>query len=66
MTYLFVRSAEEAENFLKFIDNPEVEIYSAEEIKAMTVRYNPEFNWAGLKQVMTDYTYANIIGKLVG
>jgi len=64
MTYMFIRSAEEAENFLKFIDNPEVSIYSAEEIKAMTVRYNPDFSWAGLKQVMTDYTYANIMAKL--
>ncbi len=64
MTYMFIRSAEEAQNFLKYIDNPEVDIYSAEEIQNMTVRHNPQFNWEGLHQVMEDYTYENIMAKL--
>lgn len=64
MTYMFIRSAEEAQNFLDYIDNQEVAIYSAEEIKNMTVRYNADFNWEALQKVMTDYTYENIISKL--
>lgn len=64
MTYIFIRSAQEAENFLNYIDNPEVAIYSAEEIKNMTVRYNASFNWDALQQVMDDYTYDNIMAKL--
>ena len=64
MTYMFIRSAEEAENFLKYIDNTEVDIYTADEIRNMTVRYNASFDWAGLQQVMADYTYENIMAKL--
>jgi len=64
MTYMFLRSAEEAENYLKYIDNPEIELYSAEEIRNMTVRYNEAFNYEALKEVMAEYTYQNIIGKV--
>jgi len=64
MTYMFIRSGEEAENFLAYIDNPEVDIYTADELKNMTVRYNEKFDWDALKQVMTDYTYENIMAKL--
>lgn len=64
MTYMFVRSAEEAQNFLNYIDNPEVDIYTADELKNMTVRYNSEFSWEALEQVMNDYTYENIMAKL--
>lgn len=64
MTYMFIRSAEQAQNFLDYIDNPEVAIYSDEEIKNMTVRYNDAFTWEALKKVMNDYTYDNIMTKL--
>lgn len=64
MTYMFIRSAEEAQDFLDYIDNPDVDLYSADEIRNMTVRYNPDFSWDALQQVMTDYTYENIMAKL--
>lgn len=64
MTYMFLRSAEEAENYLKYIDNPEVELYTADEIRNMTVRYNEAFNYDALKEVMAGYTYQNIISKV--
>jgi len=64
MSYIFLRTAEEAENFNKYIDNPEVSIYSAEEIRNMTVRYNASFDWNSLKQIMKDYSYANIMAKI--
>lgn len=64
MTYMFIRSSEEAQNFLDYIDNPEVPLYTEDEIKAMTVRYNPEFSWDALNQIMAEYTYENIMAKL--
>ena len=64
MTYMFIRSAEEAQDFLDYIDNPDVDLYSADEIRNMTVRYNPDFSWDALQPVMTDYTYENIMAKL--
>ncbi len=64
MTYMFIRSAEEAQDFLDYIDNPEVAIYTAEELKNMTVRYNPDFDWDALQKVMGEYTYENIMAKL--
>lgn len=64
MTYMFIRSAEQAQNFLDYIDNPEVAIYSDEEIKNMTVRHNDAFTWEALQQIMNDYTYDNIMSKL--
>lgn len=63
MTYMFIRSAEEARNFLDYIDNPEVDLYTEEEVRNMTVRYNPDFDWNALQQVMADYTYENIMAK---
>lgn len=64
MPYMFLRSAEEAENFNNYIDNPEVAIYSDDEIRAMTVRHNPSFNWDELQNIMFDYTYENIISRM--
>lgn len=64
MTYMFIRSAEEAQNFLDYIDNPEVAIYTADELRGMTVRYNPDFSWEALQKVMSEYTYDNIMAKL--
>ena len=64
MTYMFIRSAEEAQNFLDYIDNPEVAIYTADELKNMTVRHNPDFTWEKLQKVMSEYTYENIMSKL--
>ena len=61
---MFIRSAEEAQDFLDYIDNPEVAIYTAEELKNMTVRYNPDFDWDALQKVMGEYTYENIMAKL--
>lgn len=66
MTYMFIRSAEEAQNFLDYIDNPDVAIYTEDEIRSMTVRHNPDFTWNTLQQVMGDYTYENIMSKLAG
>ena len=64
MTYMFIRSAEEAQNFLDYIDNPEVSIYTEDELKNMTVRHTPDFSWDALQTVMDDYTYENIMSKL--
>ncbi len=66
MTYLFVKSAEEAEDFLNYVENDQVSLYTDEEIKNMTVRFNPDFSWDGLQQVMKDYTFENIISKVKG
>lgn len=64
MTYMFIRNAEEAQNFLDYIDNPEVAIYTADELRGMTVRYDPDFSWEALQKVMSEYTYDNIMAKL--
>lgn len=64
MTYMFIRNAEESANYYEYIDNPDTPLYSADEIRAMTVRYNSEFTWEDLQGIMADYTYENMVGKI--
>ena len=61
--YLIVKSAEDAENFAKFI-NSETLVYSQEEIKMMTKIYNPDFTLDDLKQIISSYSLDDIAARM--
>lgn len=62
--YIFVTDAEECALFDQYIVNPEHDLYSAEEIRQMTVRYNPDFTMDSLLQVMEDCNLENLASGL--
>lgn len=62
--YIFVTNAEECALFNKYIINPDYELYSAEELRQMTVRYNPDFTMDSLLQVIEDCNFENLTSGL--
>lgn len=58
--YIFVKDAQECELFNKYIVNPEYELFSAEQIRQMTTRYNPSFTKEGLEKAMEDCNFENL------
>ena len=61
--YIFVTSAEDCENYEKYIDNPDNWVYSAEEIRSMAKVYNPDFSLEELQEIMSNYTLEDVVAR---
>ena len=59
--FIFITSAEDCENYSKYISNPEYMIYDAETIQSMTVRYNPDCTLKTLTDIMDAYTLESVV-----
>ena len=61
--YIFVTSAEDCENYEKYIDNPDNWVYSAEDIRSMAKVYNPDFSLEELQEIMSNYTLEDVVAR---
>lgn len=54
--FIFIKSAEDCATFAKYIDNPEYQIYDAETIRSLCVRYNENASLEDLQALMDQYS----------
>ena len=62
--YIYAKSYEEVLDFIKYIDNKDIIIYSPDEIKQMAKLYNPDFTLEDLKKIMADYSIEDVKSRL--
>jgi len=60
---IYVTSAEECEAYNKYIDTPDFDIYTDEEILSLVKRLNPDMNHAAMQEIMQEYNLDYVVNK---
>ena len=63
MSEIEVKSVEDCEAYSKYIDNPEHQIFTPEEIRNMCVRYNPDLTIDVINDYINNYTLNWVIDR---
>lgn len=63
-TFLYLKSAEDYRNYVKYIDSDGVYPYSAEELQSITWRCNPDATFQDLYDMWSSYSLETIVEKI--
>jgi ABC-type sugar transport system substrate-binding protein len=64
--YIFVKSAQEVEEYNQYLADDPTALYPEEELKMMLRAYNPDFTLADLQAIADEYTLENVKAKMEG
>lgn len=59
--FIYITSAEDCENYAKYISNPEYMIYDADTIRSMAKRYNPDASIDTINALMDEYSLESVV-----